>query len=159
MEQTGQDCQQRQSCVSKLSHAVRRFLLVRREEKKSFWEVIYLALFCLLLATNTFQADIIMYMNFVWWLYATSHLFWQGKSNCSYSKLGELYNKLCRSDVQYGRCFHFELKEKYSNVPLKTFCLWNSCFKTNYSLMQSASYCFCVSISLCVCFAKIQHLQ
>ena len=47
-----------------LSHAVGRLLLVRRE-KKSISEKLYMWLFCLVLAANTFQADIVSGMNFV----------------------------------------------------------------------------------------------
>lgn len=47
-----------------LSHVVGRFLLVRRE-KKNHSEKLYMWLFCLVLAANTFQADILSGMNFV----------------------------------------------------------------------------------------------
>lgn len=47
-----------------LSHAVAKFLFVRRE-KKNHSEKLYMWLFCLVLAANTFQADIISGTKFV----------------------------------------------------------------------------------------------
>lgn len=145
-----------------LSHVVGRFLLVRRE-KKNHSEKLYMWLFCLVLAANTFQADILSGMNFVWWLYAIFHSLLTGEIKLLLFKAGRIIKwpfwVRCAIWKTFSFCSSFESKENYSNVSFKTFILWNFCFKTNYGLIQSASYCFCVSISLCVCFAKIQHLQ
>lgn len=79
-------------------------------------------------------------------------LFWQSKSNHSYLKLRELYNKHCRSDIRYGRHFHF-ISFFLSQKKTIQICLYelceSFCFKTNCSLIQSAIYCFCVAF-LCV---------